>query len=188
MKNMAHANKLLLMAVLIVSGTLVAGVQSTQAYISMTYTGLMVTVESGDDESGYFSWTLTRGPDPFLWGMDPGGVMLPAYGVQSVTDPADWTSVIIDDTICWSYTGPGVWIIDAVPVTFGYQSSITTSRTYGQGGNVNGAVYDLGYNPVGPVGWEKFACFAPIPEPGTIALFVVGFATMGLAAIRSGER
>ncbi len=152
----------------------------------MTYTGSQVTVISGDDESGGFTWEITRGPDPFLFGIDSAGIgsiVLPAYGIQSVADPAGWSSVVAADQITWTYDGPGVWFIEGVPVTFGYQSVIFASATY-DSSMVIGDAYDLGHNPVIGAGFEKFDSFAPIPEPGTWALLIIGAATICVSRIR----
>ncbi len=175
-----NTHKTRLVAILIAAIAFLATAQASHAYISMTYTGSQVTVISGDDESGYFSWEVTRGPTPFLFGVDSAGLgsfNMPAYGVQSVTDPAGWSSTMSGGQVIWTYDGPGVWFIEDVPVTFGYQSSITAASVYGSG-IVIGDLYDLGHNPVIGVGFENFDGFAPIPEPGTWALLVMGAATI----------
>ena len=157
---------------------------------STTHHGLVLTVDSYTDGFGYFSYTFTRGSEEAMFGGESGsgGITIKAYGVQNVFDPAGWQStqstLYAENSLQWQYVGPGEWFIDDNPIVFAYQSSITQFGVYDDGfagsnsafpmGIVVGDIYDLNYYPAGPVGFESFEHFGPIPEPSSMALIGIG--------------
>ena len=96
--------------------------------------GGMITVSNYTDGQGLFSWTLTKGADPFVWGFDsahPGHwIHFQAHGLEQTFTPNGWVaSNSTQNMVTWRYTN-GTCFIDTTPVTFAIQSHFTNSVSY----------------------------------------------------------
>ena len=186
-----NRTKLKPVILLVLCLSMAAFTQTALADLSWTYTGSLLTVVSFTDENGFFSYTFTRGPDPFLWGMDlSGGIVIRSYGIQAVFDPVGWESTVDNSgNITWEYVDEGTWFIEDVPVTFSLQSSISQSTMYDSTdpsyprGVVMGGTYDMNYE-YEAVGFERFHHFGPVPEPSTAILLLVAASIQGLKQLR----
>ena len=159
------------------------------AALLQTSEGDLVAWESETDGSGLFSYTCTKGDEPFLFGLEngSGGISIKSYGVLEVYNPPGWTSEIATNGfISWSYTNQGIWFIEDIPVTFSVLSSYTNAALYDRSlgdpiypsGVVGGGVYTTNHigaiGGVAPVGFESFSFLGPaIPEPSTGALLLI---------------
>jgi hypothetical protein len=151
--------------------------------------GDLVAWESDTDGNGLFSYTCTKGDEPFLFGLEDGsgGIAIKSYGVLEVYNPPGWTSETgTNGYISWSYTNQGIWFIEDIPVTFSVLSSYTNTILYDRPlsdpsysrGIVFGGVYTTNHTGAAggsvPVGFESFSFLGPaIPEPSTGALLLI---------------
>lgn len=153
--------------------------------------GQYATVQSETDGNGLYTYTLTAGTDPltFFAGQDD-MLELTFYGMQDLYDTPGWESASLpDDVICWTYTGTDPLVLSETPIVFSAQSSITASQVWPVDLSNPSApqAFVIGEADPEPYGLDVFQPFsfvAPVPEPSTIGLFVIGGITAALAARR----
>jgi hypothetical protein len=167
---------------------------------ALTCSGSMIAVNSSDDGGGLFSYVVTRGADPYLFGGMSSSLFIrvPSYGIVATYDPPGWRSVTTDaHTVTWQYQG--TWVLDSEVVTCALQSvsssaidydDLDPSGTYPQG-YVMGDVYTTNHQlyssagggdvtSINVVGYERFQFIGPVvPEP---AITVLGL--IALCAVR----
>ena len=150
--------------------------------IITNYTDSMISVDSFTDESGFYSYTFTGGTSSeIFWGFSDrlGLINIQSYGLESVVDPTGWESTVNPSgLITWSYNSD-TWHMRDSPVTFAYQSSIDQYAMYPEAGNIAASVYDSDYNGGNIVGVQTFDHLAPVPEPSTVLLYILGAALLG---------
>ena len=104
-------------------------------------------VASTNHGGGWFSYTFSRGDDPYVWGLRSTGgfIQMQSYGVLEVLDSPGWTHTISSSgLIVWTVTN-GIVFLDVPPVTFSIRSCLTESATYTQFGlgAIVGSVWEL---------------------------------------------
>ena len=91
----------------------------------------MLTVTSTNDAHGLFTYTFSRGSDPYVWGLSTNGdaIYMQFYGVSELIPPPNWTaSIDSSGRIVWSVTNDLVYLDS--PVTFSVRSIFSTARLY----------------------------------------------------------
>src|SRR5881392_2440133 len=92
--------------------------------------GQGLSVSSSTDGNGLYTYTFSKGTQPFVWGLSINtSIYLQSYGVIETTQPTNWTASF--DTFCrivWTVPN-GIDYIDD-PVTVTVRSTFKTSRTY----------------------------------------------------------
>jgi len=159
----------------------------------------MISVDSSHDGGGLFSYVVTRGADPYLFGGMSSSLFIrvPSYGIVDTFDPPGWQSITTDaHTVTWQYLG--TWVLDSEVVTCQLQSVSSSAMTYDEldpaatypQGYVMGDVYTTNHElytssgggdvtSINVVGYERFPFTGPlIPEPlfgfaGVLALGLV---------------
>jgi len=134
--------------------------------------GLLVT--SSTDGNGLYTYTFSKGSQPFVWGLNGTNtaIYLQSYGVVQTSQPTNWVaSFDAIGRIVWTVTN-GIDYIDD-PVTVTVRSIFKTSRTYNNWGEeeptifrrgfVLGYAYELpNHEPLG-LGIENFVSIGPDP-------------------------
>jgi MYXO-CTERM domain-containing protein len=165
--------------------------------VAATCSGSMIAVDSSNDGGGLFSYVVTRGADPYLFGGMSSSLFIrvPSYGVVDTFDPPGWQSITTDPhTVTWQYLG--TWVLDNETVTCQLQSVSSSGITYDQldpaasypQGYVMGDVYDTNHQlytssgggdvtSINIVGYERFSFTGPvIPEPALALLGLLALA------------
>jgi hypothetical protein len=135
--------------------------------------GQGLSVSSSTDGNGLYTYTFSKGSQPFVWGLSTNtAIYLQSYGVVETTQPAHW-NVSFDSfgRIVWSVPN-GIDYIDD-PVTLTVRSIFKTSRTYNSWGEeepsvfrrgyVLGYAYELPSHDVIGLGLENFVSIGPDP-------------------------
>src|SRR5215218_5059100 len=69
--------------------------------------GRYLTVTSTDDGHGLYSYTFSRGDEPYIWGFSNTNevILMKSYGIIETLQPPGWTSTVDSSgMITWCYT------------------------------------------------------------------------------------
>lgn len=173
----------------ILAGLLLSGVAATTLASPTIYWGQYATVQSETDGNGLFTYALTAGTDPLTFIMGGNHFFeLTFHGMQDIYDTPNWESSHASgqDIVRWTYTGADPLTLGDTPIVFSAQSTIPDARfwefspgpPYVSHGLLVGEVA-----PPDPYANDMFCGFsfiAPVPEPSSLALFLVGAASVGV--------
>jgi len=149
-------------------------VTATAAFcLTLACYGATLTVVSSNNGTGRFSWSYTKGDEPFIWRLDSvnGTIGIQTYGVEQVFTPSGW-SVSNDgnDFLQWTYTS-GTWYVENTAVVFAVQSTFTNSTLYTNDigeffpkGTLIGTICDTDHVAIAP-GLERHVITGPQPRP-----------------------
>jgi|GEM_PF-591165 len=166
----------------------------------------MLAVQSTTDSNGLFTYTVLRGPEPYVWGGSNATLSLafPVLGMQSASASPGWSVTSTAAGVIWSYTGAVTWLVDTAPAIFAVSSalvmpvaydSLATTALYQQG-TLLGDVFGTNQAPyprsvsgevssVNVTGYERFSFIGPaLPEP----FLVCALAVLGALGLRRARR
>jgi len=108
---------------------LAAGIWGISAFLPSVY-GQALTVTSSTDGQGLYTYTFSKGSQPYVWGLSTNtAIYLQSYGVLGTSQPTNWIASFDESgRIVWSATNGIVFIED--PVIVSVRSIFKTSRAY----------------------------------------------------------
>jgi hypothetical protein len=140
--------------------------------------GQGLTVTSSTDGNGLYTYTFSKGTQPFVWGLSTNtAIYLQSYGVIETSQPTNWVANFDPfGRIVWNVPN-GIDYIDD-PVTVTVRSVFKISRTYSSWGEDEPSVFRRGFvlgyayglpnhDLIGP-GIENFVSIGPDPTALTI--------------------
>jgi hypothetical protein len=139
---------------------------------------LWLTVASTNNSAGLYSFTLSHGESPEVWGVTGGGsyILTQFHGIQQVYPPAGWSATVdTNEVITWQPTNGLVYL--SVPVTFAVQSVFAVPHTYSDAfsssdpysqGYVTGGLYDPPSTTPDFTGLDYFSYVGPDTNSGPI--------------------
>jgi hypothetical protein len=173
-KNSLRSQLLKIRGLLIALGTLIMGLFGSLPLAS----GQGLTVISSTDGNGLYTYTFSKGTQPFVWGLSTNSaIYLQSYGVIETSQPTNWVANFdLFGRIVWNVPN-GIDYIDD-PVTVTVRSVFKIPRTYDSWGEDEPSVFRRGFvlgdayglpnhDFIGP-GVEDFVSIGPDPTALTI--------------------